>query len=74
MHEILTRPGHQDITSDIDFTDIRKRMLIDGLKEIKYQTQTEFIAENGVRPSPGDPSSNPHGAGKAFKVLWHRKI
>ena len=74
MHEILTRPGHQDITSDIDFTDIRKRMLIDGLKEIKYQTQTEFIAENGVRTSPEDPSSNPHGAGEAFKVLWHRKI
>ena len=74
MHEILARPGHQDITSDIDFTDIRKRMLIDGLKEINYQTQAEFIAENDIKSSSGDPSTNPHGAGEAFKVLWHRKI
>ena len=74
MPEILARPGHQDITSDIDFTDIRKRMLIDGLKEINYQTQAEFIAENDIKSSPGDPSTNPHGAGEAFKVLWHRKI
>ena len=74
MPEILARPGHQDITSDIDFTDIRKRMLIDGLKEINYQTQAEFIAENDIKSSSGDPSTNPHGAGEAFKVLWHRKI
>ncbi|MDB4737501.1 SAM-dependent methyltransferase [Verrucomicrobiales bacterium] len=73
IHEILSRPGHQDITSDIDFTDIRKRILIDGLKEIKYQTQAEFIAEHDIKSSPGDPSINPHGAGEAFKVLWHRK-
>lgn len=75
MHEILARPGHQDITSDIDFTDIRNRMLLDGrLKEIKYQTQSEFIAEHDVKDSLWDPSINPHGAGEAFKVLWHRKI
>jgi SAM-dependent MidA family methyltransferase len=73
MHEILARPGHQDITSDIDFTDIRKRMLTDGLKEIKYQTQAEFIADHGIKASTGDPSTHPHGAGEAFKVLWHRK-
>ena len=73
MNEILVRPGHQDITSDIDFTDIRKRMLTDGLKEIKYQTQAEFITDHGIKASTGDPSTNPHGAGEAFKVLWHRK-
>ena len=74
MHEILARPGHQDITSDIDFTDIRNRILVDGLKEIKYQTQSEFISEHGLKDSPLDPSADPHGAGEAFKVLWHRKI
>ena len=73
IHEILARPGHQDITSDIDFTDIRNRLLIDGLKEIKYQTQAEFIADHEISASTGDPSTNPHGAGEAFKVLWHRK-
>ena len=73
MNEILARPGHQDITSDIDFTDIRKRMLTDGLKEIKYQTQAEFITDHDIKASTGDPSTNPHGAGEAFKVLWHRK-
>ncbi len=74
MHEILARPGHQDITSDIDFTDIRNRILLDGLKEIKYQTQSEFISEHGLTDSPSDPSADLHGAGEAFKVLWHRKV
>jgi len=73
MHEILARPGHQDITADVDFSDLRNRTASLNLKEIEYQSQLEFISEQKISVKNDDPATNPHGAGRAFKVLWQRR-
>jgi len=73
LSEILARPGRQDITADIDFSDLRARTAALGLKEIAYQKQLEFISSQKVNTTGDDPATNPHGAGSAFKVLWQRR-
>ncbi len=73
LTEILSRPGKQDLTADIDFSDLRARSGSLGLLEIAFQTQREFITGQKIKPPPGDPATNPDGAGQAFKVLWQRR-
>ncbi len=73
LAEILSRPGKQDLTADIDFSDLRARSVPLGLLEIAFQTQREFITGQKIKPPPGDPATNPDGAGQAFKVLWQRR-
>jgi SAM-dependent MidA family methyltransferase len=73
LPEILSRPGKQDLTADVDFSDLRTRTAQLGLREIAFQTQVEFITGQQVKACPQDPAINPHGAGNAFKVLWHRR-
>ena len=73
LNEILSRPGRQDLTADIDFTDLRARTTPLGLLEVAYQTQLEFITGHKTKTAPDDVASNPHGAGSAFKVLWQRR-
>ena len=73
MNEILARPGHQDITADVDFSDLRNRTACLNLKEIVYQSQLDFISEQKISINDDDPVTNPHGAGRAFKVLWQRR-
>ena len=71
--EILSKPGLQDITSDVDFTDIRARIKTDTIEEIKYVNQSAFINEHITQLPPWDPSISEDGAGSAFKILWHKK-
>lgn len=73
LNEILSRPGRQDLTADVDFSDLRARSGPLGLLEIAFQTQLEFIAGQKIKAAPGDPATNPDGAGHAFKVLWQRR-
>lgn len=73
LTEILSRPGKQDLTADVDFSDLRTRTAQLGLREIAFQTQVEFIAGQQVKIDRQDPAINPHGAGNAFKVLWQRR-
>ncbi|MDA7681225.1 SAM-dependent methyltransferase [Verrucomicrobiales bacterium] len=73
LEEILSRPGLQDITSDVDFSDIRKRMLTKSIKEVDYMNQADFIMSHTQKLDPMDPSIAINGAGSAFKVLWHEK-
>ena len=73
LTEILSRPGKQDLTADVDFSDLRIRTAQLGLREIEFQTQVEFISGLQVKACPQDPAMNPHGAGNAFKVLRQRR-
>ena len=74
LQEILSRPGLQDITADVDFTDIRLRMKSETVEEIKYIKQSEFINAHSTKLAKLDPSISEDGAGSAFKVLWHQKV
>ena len=73
LTEIISRPGKQDLTADIDFSDLRARSKRLGLQEIAFQTQLEFITGQKIKADPGDPATDPEGAGDAFKVLWQRR-
>ena len=73
LEEILSRPGLQDITADVDFSDIRKRMLTQNIEEVDYMNQSDFIMSHSRKIDPMNPSIAINGAGSAFKVLWHKK-
>ena len=67
--EIYQNPGRQDITSDINFTDIREWSAGLGWKETAYGSQGEFLnlwAPIG-RSSADAYVADPDGAGEAFK-------
>jgi len=65
--EVFSRPGHQDITADVNFTDLA-RLLPGACHEIT--SQQEFLAPFHRKTSPGDLHAiDPSGAGNAFLVL-----
>lgn len=67
--EIYQNPGRQDITSDINFTDLREWSAGLGWKETAYGSQGEFLnrwAPIG-RSSADAYVADPDGAGSAFK-------
>ena len=74
LQEVLSRPGLQDITADVDFTDIRLRIKSENVEEIEFIKQSEFINSHTTKLAKLDPSISEDGAGSAFKVLWHQKI
>lgn len=51
-HELYLNMGRQDITADINFTDVRRWLSAAGLKELHYETQAELLARLGVPPDP----------------------
>lgn len=67
--EIYQNPGRQDITSDINFTDLREWSAELGWAEIDYGTQFELLdrwAPVG-RSNADEFVADPEGAGGAFK-------
>lgn len=75
LPEILARPGRQDITADIDFTDLQQRGELLGLENIDLCTQAEFIARHHPVDNPShNPLTDPHGAGGAFKILQQNRL
>ena len=77
LPEILARPGRQDITADIDFTDLQMRGEELGLETVRLETQAEFIARsaptNTALAHADLAMRETFGAGGAFRVLWQRK-
>lgn len=77
--EVFARSGHQDITADVNFTDLRAwgQELGFGEGEQPLQTQAEFLRRwlpDGLdRRAAADPALgfllDPDGAGGAFRVL-----
>ena len=68
LGEILARPGRQDLTADVDFTDLAERGTALGLAAALLVSQAEFIASHAPRRA-ASPTADPHGPGGAFRVL-----
>ena len=80
--EIYDRFGHQDLTCDINFTDLEQWGESMGLSTVSTTSQRGFLTEmlpslNDSKLQQQDPAleflMSPYGAGKAFQVLRQRK-
>ena len=75
---IYLRPGRQDLTSDVNFVDLREWGQQLGLDTVQLVTQAEFI-RNWANPGTKEQKladqyiADESGAGEAFKVLHQRK-
>ncbi|HEX8186037.1 MAG TPA: SAM-dependent methyltransferase [Blastocatellia bacterium] len=79
--EIYERFGQQDLTADVNFTDLITWGEICGLRATRFETQRDFIIRNlpdAERRARRDAALafvlNPQGMGEAFKVLEQAKI
>lgn len=73
--EVYLRFGRQDLTCDVNFTDLRTWTELCGWQTTGLVTQAEFLAAHGhVRAGLHDAQLADHtGAGGAFKVLIQSK-
>lgn len=75
MHENITGPaiyqnvGHQDLTADVNFTDLINWGHDYGLETIYYATQTDFLTPYAKNTTQDLYLLHPDGPGSAFKVL-----
>jgi SAM-dependent MidA family methyltransferase len=74
----LRRAGHQDLTADVNFSDLQAWGNSAGLRTADYLTQREFVARwnpNALKraDAAGLFTLDEQGAGAAFKVLHQRK-
>ncbi len=75
---VVTRMGHQDITADVNFTDIANWGESVGLHTIHLETQDAFVREMTIA-STTHMGSDPHHAamleeiGQTFQVLWQER-
>ncbi len=73
---VYHRFGKQDITADVNFTDLKNWGEKLGLKTERLTDQTNFLAEFGTQQknTPHDAALADHtGAGAAFKVLIQKR-
>lgn len=71
---VYLNPGHQDITADVNFTDLIQWGENLGLDTIHYITQNEYLSPHTRQNNHADQFlTNNHGAGSAFKVLIQQK-
>ena len=69
--DVFRRLGRQDITCDVNFTDLRAWGEAAGLETVADETLGEFLDRFSAR-QPGDPSASEAPA-EAFRVLWQRR-
>lgn len=69
---VYANPGRQDITADINFTDLQRWAGNLGWQETEFSTLGEFLARR--LPPKLQPAAllDPEGAGGAFRCLVHR--
>lgn len=72
--DLFANPGRQDITCDVNFTDVRAWLSEHGTRELSYETQREFLQ----RLAPATTTSRDawvasEGAGDAFQCLAVRR-
>lgn len=72
--ELYARVGHQDLTLDVNFSDLIKWGNEMGLELAGWMTQKEFLEKWGDRKGEKVEAylRDEMGAGTAFKVLWQR--
>jgi SAM-dependent MidA family methyltransferase len=74
--DVYRRPGHQDLTADVNFEDLKRWGAAAGLAPVGCITQQQFLLTWGPRrckDKVGNFLTDPEGAGSAFKVLHQRK-
>ena len=80
--EVYDRFGHQDLTADVNFTDLKRWGTAMGLETVALSSQGDFLREmlpslGGLNVQQKDPAMefllSPYGAGKAFQVLQQRR-
>jgi SAM-dependent MidA family methyltransferase len=78
--EVYLRPGHQDLTADVNFLDLRNWGEALGLATVEFVNQAEFIRRWGGSErkrsrsnAANDYLSGKEAMGSAIKVLHQRK-
>ncbi|GAA5484691.1 SAM-dependent methyltransferase [Haloferula sargassicola] len=66
--EALARPGHQDLTADVNFTDLA-RWLAPVAARVSLKSQSAFLADHADNSGADRFLADPDGAGGAFLVL-----
>lgn len=77
--DLYNRLGRQDLTCDVNFTDLRRWGEALGLETQAFMTQRELLDRYGVLEDEGADSSlafiaRPGGAGTSFRALWQKRI
>jgi len=75
--QIYERMGQQDITTDVNFTDLKNWGQMLNWETVRLITQSEFLAPllTGREPNPAEAFlMDENGAGSAFKVLEQRPL
>ena len=69
--DVYANPGRQDITCDVNFTDIRAWLDELGTNEVSYESQAAVLARHGVSARAGNEAfvQDAAGAGEAFRCL-----
>lgn len=49
-HELYLNVGRQDLTADVNFTDVRRWLTDAGLEELHYETQAGLLDRFGISP------------------------
>ncbi len=76
MGEILARFGKQDLTCDVNFTDLRTWGETCGLRTVSFDTQRDFLLRHRPVRNPTPSQAyllDDNGPGGAFKVLVQRR-
>ena len=71
--EIYQNAGHQDITADVNFTDLMQWGEQDGLDTISFISQNEYLAPFARQTEQDQFLMHLDGSGSAFKVLLQQK-
>ncbi len=71
---VYTNPGKQDITADVNFTDLVQWGEQANLATISFMTQLDYLTPHASQSSEDQFLIHPDGAGSAFKVLLQQKI
>jgi SAM-dependent MidA family methyltransferase len=68
---VYTNPGRQDITADVNFTDLRAWCEALGWREVSFETQSDFLQRMGIaaHDHAGHRLADSADAGGAFKCF-----
>lgn len=78
LHQNITGPaiyqnvGHQDLTADVNFTDLVEWGEELGLETVSLETQSAFLTPHALGTTQDLYLLHPDGPGSAFKVLIQR--
>ena len=72
-NSVYSNPGKQDITADVNFTDLMQWGDQSNLETISLTTQRDYLMPYANQTAANQFLIHPDGAGSAFKVLLQQK-